>query len=94
MWRLFTFHSEEKRKFPKNITKYLKALLDSYNNSYHRTIKTTPNSVNRRNEQKIRKLMYDKKDILIKFKFKVGDYVRRAIEKNGKIKFGQVKKLG
>jgi hypothetical protein len=81
MWRLFTFHSEEKRKFPKNITKYLKALLDSYNNSYHRTIKTTPNSVNRRNEQKIRKLMYDKKDILIKFKFKVGDYVRRAIEK-------------
>jgi hypothetical protein len=80
-WRLFTFHSEEKKKFPKNITKYLKPLLKSYNNSYHRTIKTTPNSVNKKNEQIIREIMYENKDILIKFKFKVGDYVRRVIEK-------------
>ena len=66
MWRLFTFHSEEKKKFPKNITKYLKPLLESNNNSYHRTIKSTPNSVNKKNEQKIREIMYDIKDILIK----------------------------
>ena len=81
MWRLFTHHSQEKRKFPKNITKYLAYLVESYNNSYHRTIKTTPNNVNVKNERKIRKLMYDDKDVLIKFNFKVGDYVRRVIEK-------------
>ena len=47
MWRYFTF---------KNNHKYidiLDQLLESYNNSYHRSIKTKPSSVNTSNENKI-----------------------------------------
>jgi hypothetical protein len=35
MWRLITHHTTKKLKFPKNVTKYLKQLFDSYNNSYN-----------------------------------------------------------
>ena len=81
MWRLFTHHTQEKKMFPKNITKYLDDLIASYNNTYHRSIKTTPNRVNVENEKKIRQLMYGDKDVLIKINFKIGDYVRRTLEK-------------
>ena len=61
-------------------TKYLDVLqqfVDAYNNSYHRTIKTTPSSVDIYNENEIRKSAYPaeiKKSP--KWKFDVGDTVR------------------
>jgi len=81
MWRLFTHHTIMKIKFPKNITKYLKKLVDSYNNSYHRSIKTRPNLVNKKNEKKIRNILYGENDDLVDFKYSSGDYVRISLEK-------------
>jgi len=53
--------------------------VNSYNNTFHRTIQTTPNSVNKENEMEIFQIMY--KDLLKRKKpeapkFKVGDWVR------------------
>jgi len=71
-------------------TKYVDILpdiLESYNNSYHRSIKTTPNLVTEKNKEEIFKNLYGdintfSFDNYIKFKFKRGDYVRIANEKN------------
>jgi hypothetical protein len=81
MWRFFTF----KRSY-----RYVDVLekLDSYNNTYHRTIKTYPSNVNKKNEDKIWSNIYgyNKKDgdqkSVIKFKFNVGDKVRISKTKN------------
>ena len=41
-------------------------LINSYNNSYHRSIKTTPNKVNSKNESKIYVNLYGhKKDVVL-----------------------------
>jgi len=53
--------------------------VNTYNNTFHRTIQTTPNSVNKDNEMKIFQVMY--KDLTKPKKpevpkFKVGDWVR------------------
>ena len=53
--------------------------VNSYNNTFHRTIQTTPNSVNKENEMEIFQVMY--KDLLKPKKiqvpkFNVGDWVR------------------
>jgi len=81
IFRIFTFNKNTK------YSKILPEILDSYNNSYHRSIKTTPNSVNEKNKDKIFQTLYGDLntfsfDNYIRFKFKRGDYVRIATEKN------------
>ena len=52
-------------------------LIKSYNNSYHRSIKMTPNQVTIANESTVRKNLYPKEPkSKEKAKFKVGDKVR------------------
>jgi len=53
--------------------------VNSYNNTFHRTIQTTPNSVNKDNEMEIFQVMYKDLTKLKKPqapKFGVGDWVR------------------
>jgi hypothetical protein len=79
MWRYFSF---------KNNRKYidiLPELVDSYNNTYHRTIKSKPLEVTIKNEDQIWKNIYgyDKtygNETFVNPKFKIGDKVR--ISKN------------
>ncbi|XP_031554465.1 uncharacterized protein LOC116291433 [Actinia tenebrosa] len=65
----------------KNTLKYtdvLQQLFDSYNDSYHTSIKTKPSMVTQENEEHIWHILYDK-DLIdgpIKFEFHVGDKVR------------------
>ena len=81
MWRYFTY---------KNNHKYIDVLdqfIDSYNNTFHRTIKTKPSSVSIENQDEIFKTMYgyDKNlgdDSIINPKFSVGDKVRISKKKN------------
>lgn len=55
----------------------LKTLVDEYNHTRHRTIKTSPADVNKDNEQEIYKNVYAKPKIVSSNpKFKVGDFVR------------------
>lgn len=65
--------------------KYIDKVQDfanSYNQSYHRTIGTTPSSVNERNEAKVRKRIYNKGGRYPpKFKYAIGDNVRITAEK-------------
>ncbi|XP_053389257.1 uncharacterized protein LOC128552253, partial [Mercenaria mercenaria] len=68
----------------------LSAISISYNNSYHRTIGTTPASVNANNEEEVRLATYfaqnpwkDKIDAKLKrFRTKIGDYVRITYLRN------------
>lgn len=72
-----------------NTERYIDALEDlvnAYNNSYHRTIRMTPNSVNENNILQVYRNTYGKmnltdKTLYKKPKFKVNDYVRLAKEK-------------
>ena len=75
MWRYFT-HAGNKK-----FIEILDDLVKSYNNSYHRTIGTTPTSVNQKNENKIWQRMYSFKNEDIDLKFKVGDKVGITKEK-------------
>lgn len=75
MWRYFTSVSN------KNWIKILDKLLLSYNNTYHSSIKLTPNQVNYRNESQVflnlfgyKKESFSKE--IAKINFKVGDNVR------------------
>lgn len=83
MWRYF----EEKGNY--RWIDIIDDLINSYNNSYHRSIKTTPNKVTSKNENKIYLNLYGhNKDevadnISIDLKFGVNDYVR--ISKNKKL---------
>lgn len=80
MWRVFTHNSILKIKFPQNYKKFLQNLLKSYNNSYHRSIKTTPSKVNKSNEKEIFNILYREENDFISFKYQIGDYVR-VVEK-------------
>ena len=74
MFRYFTFTKE------KNYIKVLQDLLNSYNNSYHRSIKTQPINVTEKNKKDIflnNFLRIDNSEI----KLKIGDYVRVALKK-------------
>ena len=70
MFRYFTFKSTER------YIDVLQNFVTAYNASYHRTIKTSPNSVNVNNESEIRSLLYVPKKLPLKWKFDVGDQVR------------------
>ena len=81
MYRLFTFNKNKK------YVKQLPELIDSYNNSYHRSIKMTPNTVNKSNEEIVHKTLYGDSSSFswenyIDIKFNRGDYVRISIEKS------------
>ena len=65
----------------------LPKLIDSYNNSYHRSIKCTPNQVNKSNEAQIFFNLYgfnqeDGSSQFEEIKFKKGTYVRYAKDKS------------
>jgi hypothetical protein len=55
----------------------LDELVESYNNTYHRTIKMAPNEVNDKNEEKIFENIYLYGDVKpLKYKYQIGDKVR------------------
>ena len=68
------------RYFTKNKTReyldVLPKLVKSYNNSYHSSIGTTPNSVNPQNSEKIWNRLYNKHIPYKNPQFKVGDLIR------------------
>ena len=71
MWRYFTW------KNTLNYLSVLPQLLKSYNSSLHRSIKTKPILVTKKNEEQIWHTLYDTgPSRRIKFKFNVGDQVR------------------
>jgi hypothetical protein len=81
MWRYFTFKQSYR------YLDILQKLVQSYNNSFHRSIKTSPSQVNKKNERHVWKILYghDQKvpiDQNLKFKFKLGDLVRISKSKN------------
>ena len=60
----------------------LQKLVDSYNNSFHRSIGMAPNAVTKNNESVVRKRLYPKiVKSLYQSKVKVGDTVRIARKK-------------
>lgn len=75
MYRAFTYQGNYKW------LDLLPKLIDSYNNSYHRSIKTTPALVNKSNETDIWINQYSNIKVQPKQKFNVGDYVRIPKEK-------------
>jgi hypothetical protein len=63
----------------KNTERYidiLGTLVNTYNNSYHRSIKTLPSKVNKENEKKIHQILYKKDSRDKVFNFEVGQTVR------------------
>ncbi len=79
MWRYFTHKKNNK------YIEVLQDLVNSYNNTYHRTIKTKPLLVTTKNEQKIYKNIYGHErnsgdESVVNPQFKIGDKVR--ISKN------------
>jgi hypothetical protein len=55
----------------------LQPLIDSYNNTYHTTLKMSPNEVNKTNEKDIWQRMYNTGEVQdIKFKLNIDDKVR------------------
>jgi transposase InsO family protein len=59
----------------------LQSLIESYNNSFHRTIGMTPNEVTPENSQQVAERMYPLK-VIPRFKFQLGDTVRITIYKH------------
>ena len=76
MFRAFTFQGNYKW------LDLLPKIIDSYNNSYHRSIKTAPAKVNKMNETKIWFTQYGNVKTEAKAKFNVGDRVRIQKERN------------
>jgi hypothetical protein len=73
MWKYFT------KKNTRTYLPVLKDLLHSYNNTWHRSIKRKPSSVNEDNAAQVWHTLYGREKILeenVKFKFRVGDNVR------------------
>ena len=79
IWRVFTYLG---RKQYSNI---LQKLVQSYNNSFHRSIGTAPSKVTNANQEEIHNFQYgdpESHDNFIEFKFKIGDYVRIIKDKD------------
>ena len=81
MWRVFTLNNNKK------YLNIISDLMRSYNNTYHRSIKKVPTKVTTKNESKIFENLYgykkeDGPDTIVHLKFKTGDYVRIALEKD------------
>ena len=69
MWKYFT---AEKTKRYINV---LQDLISGYNNTYHSSIKMSPNSVNKSNEHEVRQHLYGKRKKPTRPKLKIGEYV-------------------
>jgi hypothetical protein len=54
----------------------LQDLVDSYNNSYHRSVKRTPASVNRKNQDEVWMTLYGKQPPKTGYTFNIGNQVR------------------
>ena len=61
----------------------LQDLVDSYNNTYHRSIGRAPATVSLLNVGTVRRKLFDemKSTVPKKFKFRVGDHVRLSLRK-------------
>ena len=73
MFRYFTYTNT------RTYIDVLPELLESYNNSYHRSIKMKPSQVNKSNESLVWQTLYGKTFSTVtpvRFKFNVGDQVR------------------
>ena len=89
MFRYFTYNQNIKYSTNLHKKRYIEVLpklIDSYNNSYHRSIKTTPAKVNKSNENQIYINLYgysktDGDNRSIEIKYKVGMYVRKIKDK-------------
>ena len=78
MWRVFTYLGK------KHYSNILQKLVDSYNNSFHRSIGIAPSKVTKDNQEKIHDYQYgdlNSLDNFIEFEFKIGDYVRVLYDK-------------
>jgi transposase InsO family protein len=77
IWRYMTF------KKTKRYVDVLQDLVKSYNDTIHSSIGLAPSKVNEHNEAEIKIRLYGDPDepVFIKFKFKIGDYVRLIIDK-------------
>ncbi len=81
MWRYFTYVGNQR------YVDILDKLVDSYNNTYHRSIKTFPYNVNEKNSEIIFMNLYgykknsDYEPNLINIKYKEGDFVRLSKSK-------------
>lgn len=98
IWRYLSRNPKSKSKRFINV---LPELVKSNNSTYHRAIKTSPDQVNKKNEEEIRNNLYDQ-DInfvdletlkdptvisnnLVKLKFQIGDYVRKVDDDDLKV---------
>ena len=70
MWKYFT--AEKTKRY----LDVLADLIDGYNNTFHSSIKMTPNQVNKDNEHHVWNTLYGKRQKSGKPKLKVGDIVR------------------
>ena len=71
IYRYFTYRNTY------NYISIINKLMHSYNNSFHRSIKTTPSKVTKQNETKIHALLYgDNENTNPVFNFNTGDQVR------------------
>ena len=78
MYRVFTFNKN------KDYISVLKNLVDSYNNTFHSSIKMAPSQVNKKNEQQVFNNLYEckiKDCDFIRFEFEIGSYVRKKLLK-------------
>lgn len=82
MWRMFTLNNNKK------YIHKIDDLLENYNNSYHRSIKNKPINITKSNENITFKILYgfSKEEggtnEIIKFKYKIGDFVKVVKDKN------------
>lgn len=77
IWRYFTKNKTV------NYLKVLQSIVQATNNSMHRTLGRTPNSITKKNEEEVRHAIYVDKSIIPNKKvFKVGDHVRITKEKS------------
>ena len=78
MYRVFTYQQN------KDYISVLKKLVNSYNNSFHSSIKMAPSQVNKINEKEVFNNIYECKTVecdFISFEFEIGSYVRKKIAK-------------
>jgi hypothetical protein len=82
MWRMFSLNNNKK------YIHKIDDLLENYNNSYHRIIKNKPINITQSNENLTFKILYgfSKEEggtnEIIKFKYKIGDFVKVVKDKN------------
>ena len=70
MWKWFTKNNNHKWR------KILPQIVNTYNNTVHRTIKMKPNEVTKKNEMKVWRIQYRKLKKAKNIKYKPGTYVR------------------